>query len=655
QASSLGPEDALEMAGDDSPFAAQARIRQNAIEMQDYLKDLGSWEKDIRKKDRKLSKGVNRAPASTTGRSSNTGDVPAVRAGGGKVSVGKVCKSSSQRETQGREKANQSSNHASSSKPGSAAAHTYDKGYKKWERFDVDAALESDESDGEGEEEEEDAEEQPQDEGSTATDPSAPATPTPATIVGQVRPARAVVPEPLGQVRDADLEEEERRKGNEHFKSGDFAAAAKCYTRCLGMNSKNVLAFSNRAMAYIKLREFLKAEQDCTLALRIDPQHAKSFQRRACARNALGMHRAALADLIQAGELMPNARDIRQETNRSRELLKAAMHRCPKKRVSITPELQPQPLQPLQQQQQQQSAKGPQLAAEVTPTSTSGLDSCKALDLDSCIGAGDREAEESDVIEVRAGEAVDVATTGRDSRGVRLGRPGKGSGAHSNSSAPIGQQSDDDDDDGTKLERVERVEANRGEGCAGVTSHVPQKTCDATVGIEDDQNDAKAEVAVDEAKVTAEQVKAEVTVGEEGTASQAAAGSSCPALPTVATKLPAAAPKTLFEMERDWRSIHKDSAMFAAWLRMFKASTFKRVFKESTNPDIVSSLLHLLREQVVVNDPKEAFRILKHLSKCSGLAMTIMMLADRDKEAVQEVVEVLQGQGCCTEELKALL
>jgi len=69
------------------------------------------------------------------------------------------------------------------------------------------------------------------------------------------------------------------------------------YTKCLGLKSKNYVAFSNRAMAYLKLKEFIRAEQDCNFALDIQKDHVKSLMRRATARNALGRHRGALTDL----------------------------------------------------------------------------------------------------------------------------------------------------------------------------------------------------------------------------------------------------------------------------------------------------------------------------------------------------------------------
>lgn len=43
-----------------------------------------------------------------------------------------------------------------------------------------------------------------------------------------------------------DLEIMERKIGNEHYGVGDFAKAVRCYTRCLELNPKSLLAFSNR-------------------------------------------------------------------------------------------------------------------------------------------------------------------------------------------------------------------------------------------------------------------------------------------------------------------------------------------------------------------------------------------------------------------------
>jgi tetratricopeptide (TPR) repeat protein len=118
-------------------------------------------------------------------------------------------------------------------------------------------------------------------------------------------------------------------RGNSEYRAGNFAAAVKSYTRCLGIRSGNAVAFSNRAAAFLKLKEYSKAESDCSSALAIDPGHIKSLTRRAAARTAAGQHRAALADLLRANSLDPAAGAIRAELSKARELLRNAVARAP--------------------------------------------------------------------------------------------------------------------------------------------------------------------------------------------------------------------------------------------------------------------------------------------------------------------------------------
>jgi hypothetical protein len=76
------------------------------------------------------------------------------------------------------------------------------------------------------------------------------------------------------------------------------------------------------------MKEYSKAEADCTCALNIDPYYVKSIIRRASARNSLGKHRAALVDLTAAAEL-DNASYIRVEMNKTKEILRSAVGRAP--------------------------------------------------------------------------------------------------------------------------------------------------------------------------------------------------------------------------------------------------------------------------------------------------------------------------------------
>ncbi|CAN0533057.1 unnamed protein product, partial [Ectocarpus sp. 8 AP-2014] len=115
----------------------------------------------------------------------------------------------------------------------SAAGHTYDKGYGKWAKFDIDAALRS--------------VDQEEEEGVNDKVGRGLRRPPP--------PKHTVAPTSTSRSNQSprDLEKEERERGNTKFGQGDFEGAVKSYTRCLGMNSKSSLAFSNRAMANLKV------------------------------------------------------------------------------------------------------------------------------------------------------------------------------------------------------------------------------------------------------------------------------------------------------------------------------------------------------------------------------------------------------------------
>ncbi|GLC48652.1 hypothetical protein PLESTB_000121700 [Pleodorina starrii] len=124
----------------------QFQIRQNAMEMQEYMKDLFDWQKSIKKKERAL---VSSSPAAGT--QPSAAPAPRGRASGAvaqapadlmqpalgpkaPVAPPKAPSASSARQD--------ASAGAAAGKKG-AAAHTYTS-YGKWDKFDVEAALASD-------------------------------------------------------------------------------------------------------------------------------------------------------------------------------------------------------------------------------------------------------------------------------------------------------------------------------------------------------------------------------------------------------------------------------------------------------------------------------------------------------------------------------
>ncbi|OQR90010.1 RNA polymerase II-associated protein [Thraustotheca clavata] len=272
-------------------IAVQHQIRENAAYLQDYYSDMKLWEKSMAKKELSLKSNTKKAPPV---RVRNTVAVN-VRGSEDSVSI------------QHPINAILTPSHESKAAP---ASHVYDKGYTKWDTFDVEAALKE------------------VDEPSVKKTVEQPVVDTP--------PKKKVVTKNAPTIPRVSREVLEKENGNAHFKAGEYAAAVKCYTRSLGYNPRNAIVLSNRAMAHLKLKEYLKAEQDTTLAIQIDANHVKSYSRRATARNALGKHHLALLDLEAALALEPQNKTIHAQVKSTRETLKLSIKRAPLQSIPVT-------------------------------------------------------------------------------------------------------------------------------------------------------------------------------------------------------------------------------------------------------------------------------------------------------------------------------
>jgi hypothetical protein len=229
----------------DKAMMVQSQIRQNAEEISQYLSDLNKWEKTMKARGGKGNAARKSAPA--------------VRRGCGTVKVAENAPADPQVVPLNTEKG--ASGGDASDKASSAARHTYDVGYKKWEKFDVDSALASDDDNEEpgkkhvtatGVQETSSAGSQSEVEIETDSNAAAAASAlklTPASLVKRyskadvLSPAASVVPRARGVANDKDGETAERERGNAEYAAGNFTAAVKSYTKCLGMKVKSRIFF----------------------------------------------------------------------------------------------------------------------------------------------------------------------------------------------------------------------------------------------------------------------------------------------------------------------------------------------------------------------------------------------------------------------------
>ncbi|KAL6563012.1 hypothetical protein OROHE_005599 [Orobanche hederae] len=113
----------------------------------------------------------------------------------------------------------------------------------------------------------------------------------------------------------------EKELGNEFFKQNKFNEAVDCYSRSIAL-SPTAVAYANRAMAYIKIKRFHEAENDCTEALNLDDRYIKAYSRRSTARKQLAKLKEAVDDVEFALRLEPQNQEIRKQYAECKSLLK---------------------------------------------------------------------------------------------------------------------------------------------------------------------------------------------------------------------------------------------------------------------------------------------------------------------------------------------
>ncbi|CAK9808514.1 Sperm-associated antigen 1 [Anthophora quadrimaculata] len=100
------------------------------------------------------------------------------------------------------------------------------------------------------------------------------------------------------------MADQEREKGNEAFRAGDYEEALEHYNTSIKMNS-SLVAYNNRAITYIKLRRYADAVHDCNTVLSTEYANIKALLRRALALEHLEKPSQALVNYETVLKLEP--------------------------------------------------------------------------------------------------------------------------------------------------------------------------------------------------------------------------------------------------------------------------------------------------------------------------------------------------------------
>ncbi|XP_043265650.1 RNA polymerase II-associated protein 3 [Colletes gigas] len=100
------------------------------------------------------------------------------------------------------------------------------------------------------------------------------------------------------------MAEQEREKGNESFRAGDYEEALEHYNTSIKIDS-NISAYNNRAMTLMKLQRYEKALDDCNFVLSMECTNVKALLRRAVTLEHLENPSEALLDYETVLKLEP--------------------------------------------------------------------------------------------------------------------------------------------------------------------------------------------------------------------------------------------------------------------------------------------------------------------------------------------------------------
>uniref|UniRef100_A0A7S1NNI6 J domain-containing protein n=1 Tax=Eutreptiella gymnastica TaxID=73025 RepID=A0A7S1NNI6_9EUGL len=116
-----------------------------------------------------------------------------------------------------------------------------------------------------------------------------------------------------------------KAKGNDAFKNKKWTEAIDAYTETLAVDPHNVrmnsVIYCNRAAAYKEEGMLQQAINDCNLAIKIDDQYVKAYQRRARCHQAAEDHEAAVRDFDKVMQLNPS-KEAQAELREAKILLK---------------------------------------------------------------------------------------------------------------------------------------------------------------------------------------------------------------------------------------------------------------------------------------------------------------------------------------------
>uniref|UniRef100_A0AAV2IX03 RNA polymerase II-associated protein 3 n=1 Tax=Knipowitschia caucasica TaxID=637954 RepID=A0AAV2IX03_KNICA len=279
-------------------------MRQNAEDLHSFMRELDTWEEDIKRKDEQLRSGEVQREEEKNLPPIRNKDYKAKMRDKKKTKSASACNGHGDKGNANTDKKNQ-------------RIKGYD--YRSWDKFNVDKVLEEMDKESPVESNESD-------------------------------------PEEIAVDREKALAEKE--KGNTYFKEGKYDDAIECYTRGMAADAYNPVLPTNRATSFFRLKKYAVAESDCNLAIALDSKYVKAYLRRGAARFAQQKYEPALEDYETALKLDPGNIEAQNEVKKIKEVTGSRIA-APTEETILTkdaPTVDPEQQKLMEEQQRKQEA-----------------------------------------------------------------------------------------------------------------------------------------------------------------------------------------------------------------------------------------------------------------------------------------------------------
>ncbi|KAI9033862.1 hypothetical protein CLU79DRAFT_725900 [Phycomyces nitens] len=381
----------------------------------------------------------------------------------------------------------------------------------------------------------------------------------------------------------------EKEKGNAFFRAGDNKNAVLHYGNAIDLDPTTAVYFVNRAMAYLKLNNYLEAERDCTRGLQLQPRNVKALWRRGTALRELGRLEEARKDLEFALELEPGSKAIIEEL---------AKIPAKKKNVSFTTTKPSTPF------------VVPAPVPAPTPTPTPVPEAVRQRRLP--IKVLDEAYSKTDKIQPLADKPATTETP---------------------KVLPTSEKSSD----------KPRPLANNHLPASNVPAVKTPKVSSNPPPVQSTEKlPSKQSSGISVVESLPNQPSNPQTTPATKPVSNIATSHG---FPTNAPPVKLACPRTNFEFERDWKTCkHRGDDMLYNYLQCIPPSLYATLFKSSLESDQFEKMIEILDTHYIPNKTgKEIMDVLENLSKVKRIDMLVMFLDKKHTQALQRLFEKSKG------------